>query len=251
MTTRSAHPGTASGMDVSPFKPPLVRAVFRDVTSLHVSRQAVRAAASVTRTVLAEIVDGARGAAAEEGRKKLVPRDLLSAIGRNVEVEVGSQWYVYSPTFRGLTGVVYDADGVVVPPRQRGGARQPSGVDGAHRFEAGVKKLLRSRGTTAVPVMVRDLDGIASVFLTDLARDAAMVVREGGVKRFGSVTLGTSGDPESFLKSPLRALSTRKGDWRTIGRDDVLAATGMQLFGDLRERALAEAREAIPHTPAG
>ncbi|MEU5227275.1 hypothetical protein AB0G55_32405 [Streptomyces toyocaensis] len=31
--------------------------------------------------------------------------------------------------------------------------------------------------------MVRDLDGIASVFLTDLARDAAMVVREGGERR--------------------------------------------------------------------
>ncbi|GGX10391.1 hypothetical protein GCM10010297_34970 [Streptomyces malachitofuscus] len=218
---------------------------------MHVSRPALGVAASVTRTVLTEIIDGARAAAAEEGRGKLVPRDLISAIDRNVEVEVGAQWYVHSPTFRGLTGVVYDADGVVVPPRQRNGARNPSGVDGAHRFEAGVKRLLRSRGTTAVPAMVRDLNGIASVFLTDLARDAAMVVREGGVKRFGTVSLGTPGHPDSFLKDPLLALSNRRGDWRTIGRDDVLAATTMQLFGDLRKQALAEACEAIPQPPAG
>jgi histone H3/H4 len=238
-------------MEVSPFKPSLVKSVFRDVTRMHVSRSAAWAAASVTRTVLTEIIGGARRAAAAEARKKLIPGDLLSAIDRNVELEVGDKWYDHSPTFQGLTGVLYDAEGVIVPSRRRSRSRKPSAVVGAHRFEAGVKKLLRSQGATAVPAMVRDLDGIASVFLTDLARDAAMVVREGGVKRFGSVTLGTSGDPESFLKSPLRALSTRKGDWRTIGRDDVLAATGMQLFGDLRERALTEAREAIPHTPAG
>ena len=45
-------PETASVMDVSPFKPSLVKAVFRDVTPMHVSRSATLAAASVTRTVL-------------------------------------------------------------------------------------------------------------------------------------------------------------------------------------------------------
>lgn len=53
---------------------------------------------------------------------------------------------------------------------------------GAHRFEAGTRKLLRSRGVTAVPAMVRDLDGIASVFLTELARDAAGAVREDSLR---------------------------------------------------------------------
>jgi histone H3/H4 len=77
-------PETASVVDVSPFKPSLVKAVFRDVTSMHVSRSAARTAASVTRTVLTEIVDGARRAAAGEARKKLVPGDLLSAIDRDV-----------------------------------------------------------------------------------------------------------------------------------------------------------------------
>lgn len=43
-------------------------------------------------------------------------------------------------------------------------------------------RLLGSRGVRAVPAMIRDLDGIASVFLTALAGDAAKVVREGGVK---------------------------------------------------------------------
>ncbi|WP_437105022.1 hypothetical protein [Streptomyces sp. enrichment culture] len=247
-------PGTAAGMDVPPFKPSLVRAVFRDVTPLHVSRPAAWAAASVTRTVLTEIIDGARRAAAEEARKKLVPGDLLSAIDRNVEVEVGTKWYDHSPTFRGLTGVLYDAEGAVVPSRQRRGPRRPSAVAGAHRFEAGVRKLLRSRGARAVPAMVRDLDGIASMFLTDLARDAAMVVREGGVKRFGSVHLVTPGEPAPppLLKDPLLALSTRRGDGRTIGRDDVLAATTIQLFGgNLRQRALTEAREATRNASAG
>lgn len=73
---------------------------------------------------------------------------------------------------------------------------------------------------TAVPAMVRDLDGIASVFLTDLARDAVMVVRQGGARR-------------------------------TVGRDDVLAATGMRLFVGIRQRALAEAHEATRNTSAG
>ncbi|WP_432169345.1 hypothetical protein [Streptomyces sp. 1222.5] len=239
-------------MDVSPFKPSLVKAVFRDVTPMHVSRSAAWAAASVTRTVLTEIIDGARRAAAEDARKKLIPGDLLSAIERNVELEVGDKWYDHSPTFQGLTGVLYDAEGAIVPSRKRGRSRTPSAVVGAHRFEAGVKKLLRSRGVTAVPVMVRDLDGIASVFLTDLARDAARVVREGGVRRFGTVTLVMSGEPasppspkDSFRAASAQAASARREDGRTIGRDDVLAATTIQLFGgSLRQRALAEAREA-------
>uniref|UniRef100_A0AAU2VWA4 Uncharacterized protein n=1 Tax=Streptomyces sp. NBC_00008 TaxID=2903610 RepID=A0AAU2VWA4_9ACTN len=240
-------PETASVMDVSPFKPSLVRTVFRDVTPMHVSRSATWAAASVTRTVLTEIIDAARKAAAEEARKKLIPRDLLSAIDRNVELEVGGKWYGHSPTFKGLNGVMYDAEGVIVPPRKRSRSRRPSGVAGAHRFEAGVKKLLRNQGVTAVPAMVRDLDGIASVFLTDLARDAAMVVREGGVKRFGTVALVASGapDPSPSLQDSLGALATRRGDTRTIGRDDILAATTIQLFGGrLRQRALAEAHAA-------
>ncbi|MFJ8745405.1 hypothetical protein ACIRL2_39295 [Embleya sp. NPDC127516] len=244
-------PETASVMRISPFKPSLVKAVFRDVTPMHVSRSAAWAAASVTWTVLSEIIDGARRAAAEEARKKLVPGDLVSAIGRNIELEVGDTWYHHSPTFRGLTGVLYDAEGVIVPSRKRSRSRKPSAVVGAHRFEAGVKKLLRSQGATAVPAMVRDLDGIASVFLTDLARDAAMVVREGGVKRFGAVTLAISGEPASppFLKDSPHAYSARRGDGRTIGRDDILAATTIQLFGgDLRQRALTEAREATQHT---
>ncbi|WP_331738367.1 hypothetical protein [Embleya sp. NBC_00896] len=246
-------PETVSVMDVSPFKPSLVKAVFRDVTPMHVSRSAAWAAASVTRTVLREIIDGARRAAAEEARKKLVPGDLVSAIDRNIELEVGGMWYYHSPTFRGLTGVLYDAEGVIVPSPKRSRSRKPSAVVGAHRFEAGVKKLLRSQGATAVPAMVRDLDGIASVFLTDLARDAAMVVREGGVKRFGSVTLAIAREPASppFLKDSPPAYSTRSGDGRTIGRDDILAATRIQLFGDLRRRALTEAREATQHTSAG
>ncbi|MET9352898.1 hypothetical protein ABZY14_07745 [Streptomyces sp. NPDC006617] len=237
-------PETTSVMGDSPFKSSLVKAVFRDVTPMHVSRSAAWAAASVTRTVLTAIIEGARVAATAEARKKLVPGDLLSAIGRNVELEVGSKWYDHSPTFRGLTGVLYDAEGVIVSSRGRSGSRKPSAVVGAHRFEAGVRKLLRSRGATAVPAMVRDLDGIASVFLTDLARDAAMVVREGGVKRFGSVTLVMSDEPAPtpFPKDVLGALSTRSGDGRTIGEDDFRAATTMQLFGDLRQRALTEAR---------
>ncbi|MFE6035972.1 hypothetical protein [Streptomyces sp. NPDC056452] len=245
---------TAPVMDVSPFKPSLVKAVFRDVTPMHVSRSAAWAAASVTRTVLTEIIDGARRAAAEGARKKLVPGDLVSAIDRNVELEVGGTWYDHSPTFKGLTGVLYDAEGVVVPSRQRGRSPRPSAVAGAHRFEAGVRKLLWSQGVTAVPAMVRDLDGIASVFLTDLARAAAMVVREGGGERFGTVTLVMSGEPAPppFLTDPLRARSARRGDRRTIGRDDILAATTIQLFGgNLRQRALTEAREATQNTSAG
>ncbi|GAA2732439.1 hypothetical protein GCM10010360_18630 [Streptomyces nogalater] len=92
---------------------------------------------------------------------------------------------------------------------------------GAHRFEAGIRKLLRSRGATAVPAVVRDLDGIASVFLTGL------------------------------LKDPLLSLSSRRGDRRTVGRDDVLAAATIQLFGGLRQRALTDARGAARNTPAG
>ncbi|MEU5322335.1 hypothetical protein AB0G67_37145 [Streptomyces sp. NPDC021056] len=247
-------PGTDSAVDVSPFRPSLVKAVFRDVTPMHVSRSAAWAAASVTRTVLTEIIDGAKRAAEAAARKKLIPGDLLSAIDRNVELEVGTKWYDHSPTFHGLTGVLYDAEGAIVPSRQRSRSRRPSAVVGAHRFEAGVKKLLRSRRATAVPAMVRDLDGIASVFLTDLARDAVMVVREGGVQRFGTVTLEMSGEPSPppFHKDPLQALSTRRGDGRTIGREDILAATTMQLFGgSLRQRALTEARKATQRTSVG
>lgn len=249
---RREHGGTvtASTMADPPFKPSLVRAVFREVTSMHVSRSATWTASSVTRTVLTEIIRGARRAAAET-RTKLFPEDLVAAIDRNVELEVGSKWYVHSPTFKGLTGVLYDADGVIVPSRQRSRSRKPSAVVGSHRFEAGVKRLLWSQGVTAVPAMARDLNGIASVFLTDLARDAAMVVREGGLQRFGTVTLVTSGEPAPppLLIDFPRAPYARRGDGRTIGGDDVLAATTIQLFGvGLREQALTEAHEAPQNT---
>ncbi|MET7370399.1 hypothetical protein ABZS61_31945 [Streptomyces sp. NPDC005566] len=246
---RPEHTGSASaaGMDVPSFNPSLVKAVFRDVTPLHVSRSAARAAAAVTGTVLTDIIDGALRAAGEEARKKLLPRDLVTAIDRDVELEVGGRWYHHSPTFKGLTGVMYDAEGVVVRAPKRSRSRKPSAVVGAHRFEVGIRKLLRNRGTAAVPAMVRDLDGLASVFLTDLARDAAMVVREGGINRFGTVTLMTPGEPADtrpFVPESVPALSTRAGDGRTIDRDDVLAATMIQLFGEVRQRALAAAREA-------
>ncbi|MFF5447567.1 hypothetical protein [Streptomyces sp. NPDC012888] len=250
-----AHPirpdrtGSASnaGVDVLTFKPSLVRTVVREVTPLHLSRSAARAASAVTETVLTGIIDGALQGAREVGRKKLLPEDLVTAIGRDVELEVGGRWYEHSPTFKGLTGVVYDAAGIAVPAPKRSRSRKASAVLGAHRFEAGVRKLLRDRVTAAVPAMVRDLDGLASVFLTDLARDAAMVVREGGIKRFGTVTVVTPGDPVDApapLPESVLALSTRSGDRRTIGRDDVLAATTIQLFGEVRGRALAAAREA-------
>ncbi len=99
--------------------------------------------------------------------------------------------------------------------------------------------------------MVRDLNGIAGVFLRGLARDAAMVVREGGVQRFGAVAPVMPGEPTppppppSSLGDSLHTVSVRAGCRRTIGTDDVLAATRMQLFGgNLRQRALLEARKA-------
>ncbi|QNS02644.1 hypothetical protein [Streptomyces xanthii] len=242
----SGAPKTAPAPDAPPFKPALVKTVFRGVTSMHVSRAAARAAGAVTRTVLTEIIDGARRAAAEEARPKLLPRDLIAAIDRNVELEVGTQWYVRSPTFRGLLGVRYDAEGAIVPTPRRSASRRPSAAAGAHRFEAGVRRLLRSQGATAVPALVRDLDGIASVFLMDLARDAAMVVREGGVKRFGEVILVMPGQtpPPPSVQGP-HDPPTRSGDRRTVGGEDVLSATAMQLFGNIRERALAAAQEVI------
>ncbi|MER5778352.1 hypothetical protein ABT144_29470 [Streptomyces sp. NPDC002039] len=247
---RSSAP--AKGIDAFPFTPSLVKTVFRDVTSMHVSRPAACAAASVVRTVLTEIVDGCRRAAAEQARTKLLPADVVSSISRNVEVTVGEKWYDHSPTFKGLNGVTYDAKGVIVRAPRRSQSRKPSAMVGAHRFEAEVKKLLRSQGVTAVPALVRDLDGLASNFLTDLARDAVMIVREGGVKRYGTVTPALPGEPTPppFLKESIPALYSRTGDARTVGRDDILAATTMQLFGDIRQQALTEAHEATRHTSA-
>ncbi len=103
-------------MDAAPFSPTVVKAAFRDVTWMHVSRPAVRAAASVTRTLLTEIIEGARAAAAEEGITKLRPRHLVTAIDRNVEVDVAHEWYAYSPTFRALDGGVQSA---AMPSRRR------------------------------------------------------------------------------------------------------------------------------------
>ncbi|MZD04015.1 hypothetical protein GTW43_02805 [Streptomyces sp. SID5785] len=235
-------------MDVPPFvRPSLVKAVFREVTSLPVSRQAAWAAASVTRTVLSRIIEGATAAARDERRTKLVPSDLVTAIDRNVEVEVGTRWYACSPTFRGLTGVVHDAQGRVVPPPRRRRSRRPGAVTGTHRFEPGVRELLRSHGTSAVPAMTRDLNGIASAFLTDLAGSAAMVVREGGIKRFGYVTLGTpeAADPTPSLTDPPPAAQfAHRTAGPVVGAEDILAAVTMQLFGDIREQALIEARQA-------
>lgn len=218
---------------------------------MHVSRPAACAAASVVRTVLTEIVAGCRRRAAEQGRTKLVPADLVSSL--DVEVQVGIKWYNHSPTFRGLNGVNYDAKGRIVHAPRRSQSPKFSAMVGAHRFEAEVKKLLRSQGVTAVPALVRDLDGLASNFLTDLAIDAVMVVREGGVKRYGGVTLVLPGEPTPppFSKESIPALYSRTGDARTVGRDDTLGATTIQLFGDIRQQALAEAHEATRTTSHG
>ncbi|MFH7597385.1 hypothetical protein WDV06_20120 [Streptomyces racemochromogenes] len=249
-TRPESSPAPASGMDVLPFTPSLVKTVFRGITSMHVSRPAACAAASVLRTVLTEIVSGCRRAAAEETRKKLLPADLVSSLYRNVEVMVGPKWYDHSPTFKGLNGVTYDAEGVMVRAPRRSQSRKPSAMVGAHRFEVEVRKLLRSQRVTAVPALVRDLDGLASNFLTDLARDAVMVVREGGLKRYGTVALVLPGEatPPASLKESIPALYSRTGDARTVGRDDILAATRIQLFGDIRQRAITEAHEATRGT---
>ncbi|MFF4429767.1 hypothetical protein ACFYZ4_11445 [Streptomyces sp. NPDC001513] len=249
-TRPKSRPAQTSGTDVLPFTPSLVKTVFRDVTSMHVSRPAACAAVSVLRTVLTEIVEGCSRAAAEQARRKLLPADLVSSLDRNVEVTVGEKWYDHSPTFKGLNGVTYDAEGVIVRAPRRSRSRKPSAMVGAHRFETEVKKLLRSQGVTAVPALVRDLDGLASNFLTDLARDAVMVVREGGVKRYGTAALVLPGEPAPppFLKESIPALYSRTGDARTVGRDDILGATTIQLFGDIRERALTEARAATRNT---
>ncbi len=239
-------------MDAAPFSPTVVKAAFRDVTWMHVSRPAVRAAASVTRTLLTEIIEGARAAAAEEGITRLQPRHLVTAIDRNVEVDVANEWYAYSPAFRALDG---HAQGAAAPSRSGSARRRKSSaVVGAHRFEPGVSALLRSHQVRAVPAMVRELNGIACVFVTGLARGAAMVVREGGVQRFGSVISTMPGEPAPAAspspEEPLRAASAREGDRRTIGTGDVLDATTIQLSGsNIRRRALTEARQAA-HTYA-
>ncbi|MFI0040479.1 hypothetical protein ACH4NS_33995 [Streptomyces mutabilis] len=74
------------------------------------------AAASVTRTVLTETIDAARSAAAEEARKRLMPKACSRRSSHNVEVELGSAWYLRSPTFHGLLGEVRNADGVWPAP---------------------------------------------------------------------------------------------------------------------------------------
>ncbi|MGW6870305.1 hypothetical protein [Streptomyces sp. NPDC054901] len=251
-TRPKSIPTPASGIHALPFTPSLVKTMFRDVTSMHVSRPAACAAASVVRTVLTEIVDGCRRAATEQARTKLLPADLVSSLYRNVELTVGDKWYDHSPTFKGLNGVTYDAEGVIVRAPRPSQSRKPSAMVGAHRFEAETKKLLRSQGVTAVPALVRDLDGLASNFLTDLARDAVMVVREGGVKRCGTVALVLPGEPTPppFLKESVPTLYSRTGDARTVDRDDILAATTIQLFGDIRQQALTEAHEATRSTSA-
>lgn len=124
--------------------------------------------------------------------------------------------------------------------------RKPSAVTHAHRFEPGVKRLLRSHGVRAVPSIVRELVGFASVFMMRLARSAAMVVRDGGIRRYGTVILTMPGEPlpPPSQEDPLRGAPPREGDRRTVGGNDVLDATRIELFGDIRQRALTEAREA-------
>ncbi|EDY42798.2 hypothetical protein [Streptomyces sp. SPB074] len=224
-SARRGHHGAPHVPDAPPFPSALVRTVFAEVTPLHLARPAARAAAAVARTVLTEIIDGAREAAVAESRAKLVPRDFVSAIGRDISLEVGAEWYLWTPTFRDLLGVMHDADGSVITPRMRRGSGKPTGVDGAHRFEAGIRRLLRSRGARAVPAMVRDLDGVTSVFLTDLARSAATVVREGGITRFGAVSLGAPAGPPPVGGAAARALATRTYNRRTIGCQDILVVT--------------------------
>ncbi|MFE9057502.1 hypothetical protein [Streptomyces mutabilis] len=81
-----------------------------------------------------------------------------------------------------------------------------------------------------------------------------VVVREGGIERFGTVTAVMPGEPAtfSFDKEFLGTLPTRRRGGRTVGTDHILAATTIQLFGgNLRQKALAEAREAARNTAAG
>ncbi|MFG2570780.1 hypothetical protein ACGFR6_35815 [Streptomyces sp. NPDC048567] len=117
-------PQTAFVVTDVPFKPQLVRTVFRDVTLLHVSRLAAWAAASVTRTV-------------------------------------------HSLTFHGLMGEMRHADGALVSLRER-----------------------------------------------------AKVVREGGVKRFGTVSLVVPGN----IVDDYRYLAATSALAPTSGRSGSLPA---------------------------
>ncbi|WP_436965594.1 hypothetical protein [Streptomyces sp. SudanB148_2056] len=140
-------------MDVSPFKPAVVKATFSHVTWMHVPRPAVRVAASVTRTLLTGIIQGAKATAADERCTVIQPRHLVAAIHRNVEVDVSDEWYDHSPAFRALTG---DAKGAAVRSGGGGRARRrtPSAMAGAHRFEPAVRRpaaACRARSGSAMP----------------------------------------------------------------------------------------------------
>ncbi|MFC8034968.1 hypothetical protein ACFUVU_19450 [Streptomyces griseoincarnatus] len=140
-------------MDVSPFNPAVVKATFSDVKWMHVSRPVVRDAASVTRTLLTAIIQGAKTAAAEERCTVLQPRLLVTAVDRNVEVDLADEWYDHSPAFRALTG---DAKGAAVRSGGGGRARRrtPSAMAGAHRFEPAVRRpaaACRARSGSAMP----------------------------------------------------------------------------------------------------
>ncbi|GGV67025.1 hypothetical protein GCM10010261_59510 [Streptomyces pilosus] len=124
----------------------LVNAVFKEVTSLHVSRPAAWA----LRVGDAGRADGDHRRHEKRGgrgcQEEADPQGPHLATDRNVEAEAGSACYLHSPTFHGLIGELRNADGALVSLRERRGARTPNGVAGTHRFEAGVRSVLRSRG---------------------------------------------------------------------------------------------------------
>jgi histone H2A len=72
--------------EVTTFKSAHIKRIVKKLTKMRVSRDALKAVSSAITYIILEILDGAKSTCQNEGKKKMSPRHVNSAITADVEL---------------------------------------------------------------------------------------------------------------------------------------------------------------------
>lgn len=89
------HDAEAGSSNV--FKSSQIKKILKNCSKQRISKDACKAVSAVLIYIMSEIMDGARNTANADGKKKILPKHINSAICKDVELNhIGHNWIIKS-----------------------------------------------------------------------------------------------------------------------------------------------------------
>ncbi|GHB30573.1 hypothetical protein GCM10010331_16210 [Streptomyces xanthochromogenes] len=209
MTTSSTPTEASTGKSAAPLKLSLVQRTIKQQTKLVPEKRATVALAAAAVYLLDEVVQGALEATRDDGKQKISPRAINSAINRDTELHaVGAQWLVRSGSaspVRAARNRAGSADTTATEKTKSGSA--------AHEYGGAVRRIVKAHTAQASGPALQVLSAIASSYVGGLADIAGELAN--------------------------------KVDRKTVTADDILGAVGVQLRGELKTQTETRINDAL------